>query len=253
MDETMTTQGAPGGDGSGAGKAAADAAEKGAASGGPKGGEGGGKVPLEALHEERRKRQALTAELEQTKSQLAALMRQRERGESDADGVDLSGVQIPELTQEELDGSDAKAINAKLKQIVTSTAKAVAERVAVVEGKGEIERMLGQYEIFTDTQDPELANDALASALREVRALPKEATRETLAATVEAVARRYSKYRAEREPAAAEAGPRAPFGGGGSAEAAHLKATYERPKTREDAMRLADKVAADFLKTRKTR
>lgn len=184
----------------------------------------------------------------------AAMLRERARrqelerqlaevtGKSGSVKVDLSGIDIQD---QELVNADGKSVTAKVGKVADAVGK-LAERVeglAAERGVSEVGRVLGKYTIFQD-EDAELAEDARSALLEEVRRGPKDDP-QLLEHAAEAVAKRFSRYKAkttERKKEGDEAA--APPGGGNAAAAAHLKATP--PKNAADAESLSEKIARRF-------
>lgn len=265
--DTINRESARPGERDGAGNAAAKAAGNGAESAtGGQGGKGTGQVPIAALHEERGKRKSAEDENRRLREQLAQMIaRKTEQGDvvQGAQSLEVDGGEFA-LTQADLDSGDVKAMNAKLAKrdaalvarVLAQANGQVQQAMAATATRGDVERLLGRFEIFQDPNEPDVANDAKLAALRSIEELPKGATLDDVSAAVESVAKRYSRYLVARQLAtdgdgAGTAEEVTPFGGGGSPEAAHRKDDLPAPKTMSDARSLSQKVLERFLKNGK--
>lgn len=206
-----------------------------------------------ALREERdRRRQAeadLARERERTRT-LARLLVEKGRGQKAGteDGLELD-LSESIITAEELDAGDVKSINAKIAKAIGAAAEAAAARavrtaVAATSGEKQVDRLLSRFAIFSD-EDAELRRDAQVAAIRAIEELPDGASEAEFDAALEAVAKRMSRYKANK---AGENGDEAGDDsapvrvGGGTAAAAHLKFDGPKPKNMEEAGAAAQKM-----------
>lgn len=186
----------------------------------------------------------------------AAMLRERARrqelerqlaevtGKQGSVKVDLAGIEIQD---QELVNADGKAVTAKVGKVADAVSK-LAEKVdglAAERGVQAVERVLGKYAIFQDEDDPELAADARAALLEDVRNGPKDDP-ELLTSAAEAVAKRFSRYKAKKanEGRKEKEAETLPPPGGGAAAAAHLRDAP--PKNLDEADSLADRIMASF-------
>ncbi len=203
--------------------------------------DGGGGDKTVALRKERDRRRQLSEDNEKLRAQLA-----RMQSADDGEDIDLSEFAI---TDEEVENGSAAALNQKIRGMIEKATSSMSKRLSgQLLGKQSLERTLGEYEIFSDTEDPELAADAMSAAIREIEALPKtERTPVKVGDAIEAVAKRYSRYRVERHQSKTGDGGGGtdplPPGGGGTGEAAHMRNTPKRPESAEEAVAMSRDMA----------
>ena len=199
-----------------------------------------------AFESEREARRTEKAAFEERIAGLEAKVQARQDTEQQrAQGTDLGDITI---TQDEWDAGDLEAINAKLKRGMEAAAKAgtsaLENRWGQMTAAQQADALIGKFEIFHDSDDTDLAEDAAFAAKRAIDALGPDATFEQKTAAVKAQAERFSRYKTQKpdEDAAARTVTPMPTGSG-TAVAAHADTKHERPKTNEDARSLASRLA----------
>lgn len=209
------------------------AADKNKAGGGE--GAGGGDLSV-ALKQERERRKALQDEVEALKKQVA-------KGGSGGADLDLSQF---EITDDEVVNGNAAEINRKMREAIQTAYRSMDDRInsrlqGLTSGQM-VDSILSKYSVFSH-DDAELRGDAIVAATRAVKQLGENFTEDDLDTAIGGVAKRFSRYVAQKaaEAEADDEDEDLPPAGGGAAEAAHLS-TDEPPKSMREAKALARKL-----------
>lgn len=195
--------------------------------------------------EERRKRQ-------QMEQQINDLTQKLEQGGAREEDLAVGEV----ITDEDLANLDAKAINAKLAKALAPLQKLekdigdLRDRQMSKEEKDKVSTTLAKYEIFQDEEDQELASDARTALEVEMKRLADEGktSQEDLDQAAAAVAKRYTRFKANASSAAAGDGEPEPVPTGGGSPAAAAHQPPEKPTDDRGAWDAARKSARDFFK-----
>jgi hypothetical protein len=185
------------------------------------------------------------ATVKQLKERLTKLTTKKPGSESAEIQLDFSKFAISE---DDLIDGNAEAINTKIRQAVATAVTQVQQRtagqLAELSNSQQVERLVAKHAIFADA-DQELAGDAMAAASAAIGSLPEGSGLEDVEMALAQVARRYSRYKVERQPADPDGDSPLPVGSG-TAAAAHLKSEAPRPRNRQEAVSLSARLARKF-------
>ncbi len=154
-------------------------------------------VALRQEREKRREEQRRNNELQQELQRL----RQGQDSSSEGSGESTEGDEELELSDEDMD--DPEALKSKVDQHVEAKVNKRLkefqnEMESSQEASGEMDRILKQYEIFTQEDDPYIRQDAIRAAADAVSELPSGSNLEDAEQIIDQVAKRYDGYRAKR-------------------------------------------------------